>query len=291
MLRLLPLALLLLPSLAAAQERAAVVSMGGGDVDAAVLTRTIELFEQRLHDDGFAVDTDGTPRLADGCHADCRADERRARELDVLVVLTLDGDTTAVTHALVSVIDALAEYTERETVEGRDAPLVAELAMVQALATRERGRRPWVSVSGRPEAAFVSIDGRDVGLVPWEGEVEAGEREVSVHLPGYLPFTQSIVAAPGAPVELEVELTPERHTTSDDVRRYAGLGTGIPILAAGLVMTVLGSVYAARAGECIDADTRGCRSGYVFGDTEGVLLGAGITSSVLGGILVFIGAY
>jgi hypothetical protein len=173
----------------------------------------------------------------------------------------------------------------RESVDGRDAALVAELALVQALAQRERGRRPWVSVTGTPEAAFVSIDGRDVGLVPWEGEVAPGEREVRVHLPGYEPFTQAITAAPGAPVELEVALRPVTSGGGLDATAQGALiGTGIAAVVAGMIIGGLGIAYATQAGSCADLDCRtvpGLRA-YTFGDTEAGLI-AGGTVAIIGG--------
>lgn len=273
---------------AAAQGRAAVVSMGGSAaIDASIYARAVELFEQRLHAAGFEVDTTGTPRVGDGCHRTCRDEERRARELELLLVLTLEADASgAVRTALVSVLDALSEYTVREDVGGRDPVLVAELAAVQALARRERGLRPWISVTGTPEAAYVSIDGRDVGLVPWEGEVAAGEHELAVHLPGYAPFSRTITAAPGAPVDVEVEL--ERAGGGDDTRHVVPLAIGIPLVAAGVVLLSMGGAFATRAGECTDPS---CSGGYVFGDTEGATIGVGVSSIVIGGVLVFVGAF
>lgn len=287
-----PALTLALPAAASAQERAAVVSMGGTEgLDPALFSRAVTLFEERLHDGGVEVDTGGEPRLRDGCHAACRDEERRGRELDLLVVLTLEADASGTpTVAIVSVIDALGEYTVREDVEGRDAALVAELAVVQALAQRERGRRPWVSVAGTPEAAYVSVDGRDVGLVPWEGEVAAGEREVSVHLPGYETFSETVTAAPGAPVEIDVALRPAGSTGpgGDDTRRVALLGIGIPLVAAGVVLTSMGGAFATRSGECVDAS---CTAGYVFGEVEGATLGVGISSLVIGGTLILLSTF
>lgn len=284
----LALVTLALPAAAAAQERAAVVSMGGsGGIDAAIYARAVSLFEERLHSGGFEVDTSGTPRLPDACHQACRDEERRARELDVLVVLTLEADgSSAPTRAIVSVIDALAEYTEHEDVAGRDPALVAELVIVRALGQRERGRHPWLSVTGTPEAAYVSIDGHDVGLVPWEGEVEPGDRDVRVHLTGYEPFTSTVTAAPGAPALLEVAL--RATSRSDDTRRIVALSTGIPLVAAGIVLVSMGGAYASRSGECVDST---CTAGYVFGDTEAATLGVGVSSLVIGGVFVFLGAF
>ena len=68
--------------------------------------------------------------------------------------------------------------------------------------------RPKLVLNSRPEGAVVRIDGRDVGLTPWTGEVDAGRRQIDLELVGHLPFSRKISAQRGQTLELTPSLIP-----------------------------------------------------------------------------------
>src|SRR5207249_3597194 len=102
------------------------------------------------------------------------------------------------------------------------------------------GAAPRLTVSSVPDGASISIDGKEVGLSPWSGEVPFGERKVHLRRAGYLVAERSITVqsnrdadvsfalerAPG-PGRMRVETEPPDADVSIDGRTmgeapYAG---------------------------------------------------------------------
>jgi len=63
-------------------------------------------------------------------------------------------------------------------------------------------------VTSDVEGAVVIVDGRQIGDVPFDGEVEPGARVVEVRARGYLPFRREMEMQAGVLYPLEVALVP-----------------------------------------------------------------------------------
>ncbi len=68
-----------------------------------------------------------------------------------------------------------------------------------------------VTVGGAPSAT-VLVDGRDVGLAPFKGELSADKHTIEARSPGYLTVGQTIDVQYKQPMSLMLTLSAERHT-------------------------------------------------------------------------------
>ncbi len=91
---------------------------------------------------------------------------------------------------------------------------VAEPTRIAAQQCVERAQkalvRPVVQISSRPDGALVRIDGKDVGVTPWRGDVEAGRRQIDLELKGYAPVSRTLNAERGDVYPVEVILNPAK---------------------------------------------------------------------------------
>ena len=71
-----------------------------------------------------------------------------------------------------------------------------------------------LSVESTPEGARVSINGREVGSTPWEGEIAGGGHLVEVALEEHRTETRRVTLAPGQRTTVELELRPSEGTLS-----------------------------------------------------------------------------
>ena len=69
-------------------------------------------------------------------------------------------------------------------------------------------KRPELSIVSEPDGARVSIDGNQVGKTPWSGAVDAGRRQIDLDLPGYRPYSRSLVTALGQAYKIRGRLLP-----------------------------------------------------------------------------------
>jgi hypothetical protein len=89
-----------------------------------------------------------------------------------------------------------------------------------------------ISISASPEGAHITIDGKEVGVTKWDGEMTPGTHQISVTLPGYESFSAPIVVERGKTTSTTVKLVEERKVTGpvkltdDEIYRgvYAKLG-------------------------------------------------------------------
>ncbi len=77
-----------------------------------------------------------------------------------------------------------------------------------------------IVITSRPEGAKVHVDGRSIGVTPYEGEVLPGKRRVTAILPGYGEWEKTIEIRAGQsqPQRFEmvlVRLTDAKHGTGD----------------------------------------------------------------------------
>jgi serine/threonine protein kinase len=80
-------------------------------------------------------------------------------------------------------------------------------------------------VTSNPTGAAVSIDGSDVGVTPWRGELTRGEHQLQVTHPGYSPVEQRVSILEGRELEQSLVLKPRQ--TNVEVRVSANPGTEI----------------------------------------------------------------
>ncbi len=69
-------------------------------------------------------------------------------------------------------------------------------------------KRPKLQIESEPEGAQISIDGTPVGKTPWSGTVDAGRRQIDLDLPGYRPYSRSLVTALGQSYRVKGRLLP-----------------------------------------------------------------------------------
>jgi hypothetical protein len=88
----------------------------------------------------------------------------------------------------------------------RPAPEDDDLAPIAPIA---RAGELAVRLAEDMSRAVLSVDGKDVGLLPLEAQsLPAGEHTVTVRRPGFAPFSKKVTVSGGKRAELEVRLTP-----------------------------------------------------------------------------------
>lgn len=63
-----------------------------------------------------------------------------------------------------------------------------------------------IQVSSNVPRADVSVDGKRVGLAPWDGELLAGRHRIEVVAPGYFPHASELNLAPGGAARVTADL-------------------------------------------------------------------------------------
>jgi hypothetical protein len=130
----------------------------------------------------------------------------------------------------------------------------------------------------------VRIDGIDVGVTPYSGEVQPGPHTIEVVRGGYFAETKKVTAARGVRERFHTSLSPvPRHSTRRIVG-WSALGVGLASLAGGATMLALDgreNARRCRADGQRDADGD-CR--YV-----NKTLGGGIALTVAGATLTATG--
>jgi hypothetical protein len=164
-----------------------------------------------------------------------------------------------------------------ELVVDRSAALAAKVWLLQRHA-------PQLALRSRPSGAEVWIDDRLVGHTPLAREVEVGEHEVRLELPGYATERRHVTAVAGTQETLELVLLGDpRASRRSAVWRGLGgaaLGTGAALLGAGIGLAVIDErEYEHR---CNPDPLGHCSQRY---DT----LGGGIAAMVGGGVLLATG--
>ncbi|MFY0575479.1 PEGA domain-containing protein [Cystobacter fuscus] len=65
-----------------------------------------------------------------------------------------------------------------------------------------------MTVSSEPTGARVQVDGKARGVTPWSDKLEVGPHRFEVTREGYQPLRRDVELRPGAPLELQLMLTP-----------------------------------------------------------------------------------
>jgi hypothetical protein len=127
---------------------------------------------------------------------------------------------------------------------------------------------------GGTSGAIVRIDGREVGVVPYEGRVTPGPHRVEASLGGRAPFAREIEARAGETVALDATLGA---APRGDDSTAAGVLFGLAGAVAlnGGVALGLGADWNARSGACVGSSGPPC-AGYVGpGAGDGALIAGG----------------
>jgi hypothetical protein len=158
--------------------------------------------------------------------------------------------------------------------------------MIGALGAKLRALEPEaarITIVGMPDRAAVTVDGRRVGTLPWQGEIEAGEHEVMVERRGFLPTRRSIDVVGGTHERVQVSLERDPAATSRAMKI-----SGWTLVAAGAASAGGGAVLLAMDGRphrdsCAEPDTQG-RCPNMYSSRAG-----GIALTVLGGTALIVG--
>lgn len=233
---------------------------------------------------------DGEPG-AESC-IDARCASRLVQALDVEWILRSSiTRVDAVYEVQLDALDGrgrmLASASERCEICGHDevTELVVDRSAALAAKVRLLQRQPpRLLLRSRPSGAAVWIDDRLVGHTPLEHEVEAGEHELRLVLPGYTTERRRVTAMAGTEDALELVL----HDDPKAERRRrawrgvggAALGLGTSMLGAGLGLAIIDEREYER--RCNPDSLGHCSHRY---DT----LGGGIALLVSGGVLVTTG--
>ena len=163
--------------------------------------------------------------------------------------------------------------------------------LLQESASKPRGR---LEVSSTPTGAAVSVDGRQVGVTPYQREAFTGAHTVGLTRTGFTPYQGETTVEPGqtatVTATLEQVVGPEPPplalTQPPPKRPKARLIAGGVTLGAGVILGVFGASALYARGRCdgfVDAES--CQR-YETGVVGGALLGVGAALAVTGVVLL-----
>jgi hypothetical protein len=99
-------------------------------------------------------------------------------------------------------------------------------------------------------SALISVDGREVGFSPLVLDLPVGDHGVTVHQPGYRPWTQVVSIANDQPLAAEVTLEPRQQEVGRGPWPWVLLTT----TAAAVVVALGLSIEALRSGNAFEVD-------------------------------------
>lgn len=176
----------------------------------------------------------------------------------------------------------------------RAAAKLAELTarLLQESASKPRGR---LEISSTPPGAAVSVDGRAVGVTPYQREAFTGAHAVALTRTGFTPYQGEATVEPGqtatVTATLEQAAGPEPAPVAltqppPPGRPKARLIAGGVTLGAGVILGAFGASALYARGRCdgfVDAES--CQR-YETGIVGGALLGVGAALAVTGVVLL-----
>jgi len=148
-------------------------------------------------------------------------------------------------------------------------------------------------VDATPAGATLRIDGRDVGVAPWDGRLPLGEHAIEVRSKGYFVSKQRVTLERRKQRELSIALErvpePPGFWTGRTVGTTAGLGVGLIGLG---FFGVAGGLALKNASELRDACQQGiCPGGKIEQLEETHTLGnVALAGMIVGGVGVVAGA-
>ena len=286
-------------TLASAQRVMVVPPLGSEALQATAGELAAQAVLDELQEEGFDA-TRGhdsvAQTVADCPHATCLTTVLRAQAVDVgaVVAVWARAGQEVPYEASVTLLDQEGqEYAARFRIEEGDVAQAARQALAAALASFRGEGRVFVRIGGTPLGAGVTVDGRPVGRLPVEIEVEAGEHVLTISQQGYRSERRTFLAQTepdGSASRLSITLertTAESPSSSGRMRRIWGgllLGAGSALSVGALTFAMLFS------GECKDMQDGSCQETW---DLEvGSLLGwagAGLALAVGGLALTIMG--
>lgn len=206
-------------------------------------------------------------------------------------------------HVELELVDvAVGETAAREVSDCTGCTVAQALAglsaKLPALVERATGRaRSRLEVVSEPAGATVRLDGRALGLTPYQGAVWAGSHQLSLKKEGFTELTQTVEASDGQAAQVTAALVaiaapepPPRSVQPVAPSRplWRLLGGGIAI-GAGAVLVGFGISALAVNGNCTDqpfTHNSACADIYSTAATGGALVGVGGALLVGGAVLI-----
>ena len=157
-----------------------------------------------------------------------------ARERDFNIVfraLSMSGSRSVSEVEVECLVCGVSEVRDRVAAQ-------AALLRDRLLIVSEPGS---VIIEGGPAGAKVSVDGRRVGELPFEGELSSGEHDLLVSARGYYDEFVPVTIVPGTVERVEVELVPEAAGERQWQRPFswAMVGVGGAGIAVGTTLLAL----------------------------------------------------
>lgn len=237
---------------------------------------------------------EGEPCQAPECAGEARA--RAGADYAAVVLLWAKGGGSEVTGANV-ILAADAERTflgwrNFDAGEGLAAGIAA--ATAAALEALRRGTGPWLTVTGTPAGARVSVDGQAVGQLPYRGPVRPGRHAIGIEAPGHAAEHLQVTLQAGAERALEVELQPAvspAPAAALDVpapapaepRAWLNTTAGVVLAATAAALVTAGALQLAADGECELEDEIGRCARIVDAPDGWALVGSGAGAALLSG--------
>lgn len=184
-------------------------------------------------------------------------------------------------------VSARAESTATPCSASALASQVAELTgrLLQETAMRPRGS---MAVTSTPAGAKVRLDGRWLGVTPFQQESFSGQREIEVHQARYLLHKQTVQVEPNQTATLSVTL--QRDPASQPSRPLWRIITGSVLLGGGILMSGFGVSGILSNGTCQDGsmNTDTCSPYYNTTAVGAGLIGGGAALSIAGVLMLAI---
>lgn len=196
---------------------------------------------------------------------------------------------TALLDARTREVSARAEATASPCTAREAAAQLTEMTgrLLQETAMRPRGN---LLVSSTPKDAKVRVDGRLLGVTPFQQEVFAGPRSVEVQKDKFLPYQSSTQVEPNQTTTIETLL--QRDPSARLARPLWRIVTGSILLGGGILMAGFGTSALLTNGQCQDGsmnfDT--CSPYYSTVPVGAGLLGGGGALAITGVVMLAVPA-
>ncbi len=241
----------------------------------------------------------------------CARDARAALDADLVVTVGVFGDPGEPPALMLMAFGRDEQHEARASapLTGGKAAEAAAGLVPELLEAFEAGRPVAVEVDG-PEGAFLTVDGRPVGALPWRGTLLPGRHRLVAGVHGRDPWVHELSLEPGTTERVALRAEPGR------ARAPAAPGNGEPatgpapsgparvepsawnliggalVAGAGVALAVPPLYTWVHDGECVDpAPGGGCRTGpggayetYDLGLQSGLMAG-------LAAVLVGVGVW
>ncbi|QQR88929.1 MAG: PEGA domain-containing protein [Myxococcales bacterium] len=131
-----------------------------------------------------------------------------------------------------------------------------EKAFRKTLATLSLGQERTLIIGGGPKGALVKLDGTDVGVLPYQGQIKPGTYTLTVTLKDHLPYTNQIHITSDAPQHhIKVKLEKEWSSDRPVVGPLIVGGAGALVLTGGIIGLLAEDCQAKNAsGSCIGGE-------------------------------------